>query len=320
MHGDELQCAQLGRLDGGRFGWIAPGAALRPARFDASDVPTVCDSPRFLRRIGLQILRATITTDPAAGPLEPEQTITWGHAAPGVMQVRGKGFVATPGRGGGYLYVEPGSGPRRSPSGELRFADGHRKRFDLAPEVRGARPQQPQSRPIGERTVALRVPDPAGSLPWAMLAARNSRGAICLSAPGRALGDRLGRLDAQLGLFASDVLQETSRCPDPRRPTTKTFPARLSTGLYSGPDVNPDSERTQLRRLDGRTVISGRLHPDVVAVMLRTPRDVRTLIPSRTGHAILAVYDGTFPAGRFTVTSRFRDGRLVTQDVTTGGA
>ena len=318
MGGQRVLCAQLGRLDGVRFGWIAPGGGLRPARFDSNDAPTVCDSRRFLERIGLQILRATITSDPSAGPLSPEQTITWGHTAAGVTRLRADGFVATPARGGAYLHVEPGSGPRTRPTGELRFADGRRRRFDHARGI--LRPRAAGETPVAKLTIAIRVPDPAGGLPWAMLAARGSRGGICLTDPGRALGDRLGHLDTHLGLFQPDPPGRPARCPDPRRPTTQAFPARLSTGLWSGPDVNPAGGRTQLRRLDGRTVISGRVHPDVVAVTLRTPRDVRTLIPARTGHAILAVYDGTFPAGRITATSQFHDGRRVTQNVTTGGA
>ena len=316
--GQRVLCAQLGRLDGARFGWIAPGGAWRPARFDASDAPTVCDSPRFLQRIGLQIQRATMTSDPPAGPLSPGQTITWGHVTAGVTRIRADGFVATPARGGAFLHVEPGSGPRTRPTGELRFADGHRKLFHLARGI--PRPRASGETPVGKLATAIRVPDPAGGLPWAMLAARGSRGGTCLTDPGRVLGDRVGHLDTNLGLFQPDPAGRAPRCPDPRRPTTRTFPARLSTGLWSGPDVNPAGGRTQLRRLDGRTVISGRVHPDVVALTLRTPRDVRTLIPARTGHAILTVYDGTFPGGRITATSQLRDGRRVTQNVTTGGA
>lgn len=43
-------------------------------------------------------------------------------------------------------------------------------------------------------------------------------------------------------------------------------------------------------------------------VTIATPRDVRTLRPSSTGRAILAVYDGTFPAGETVITSTFADG------------
>jgi hypothetical protein len=56
--------------------------------------------------------------------------------------------------------------------------------------------------------------------------------------------------------------------------------------------------------------------PDVVAVTLRTPRDVRTIRP--VGGAFLAVYDGAFYGGTITATARTRDGR--TQTVRRGGA
>lgn len=315
QRGRTLRCAQLGRLDGGRFGWIAPGGSLRPARFASTDVPTVCDSPRFLVRIDLQILRVTLTTDPATGPLAPAQTVTWGHAAPGITRIRTAGTTITV-AGGAFLHVEPGPGPRGPAPGELHFSDGDRKTFDRAPPD----PPRPRDTPDTDLTVAVRAPDPAGGLPWAVLAARSARGETCLSSPDRVLGNRLGSLDARLGLFSGALMADTTRCPEPRRSPTRASPARLDTGLHSGPDVNAASGRTQLRRLDRRTVLSGRVHPDVVAVTLRTPRDVRTLVPSRIGHAILAVYDGAFPAGEITATSRFRDGRRVTQNVTTGGA
>jgi hypothetical protein len=50
----------------------------------------------------------------------------------------------------------------------------------------------------------------------------------------------------------------------------------------------------------------------VVTVTIRTPRDVRTLVPSAK-HAILAVYDGRFPGGKVTATARFKDGHEVTR-------
>ena len=62
-----------------------------------------------------------------------------------------------------------------------------------------------------------------------------------------------------------------------------------------------------------RTVFSDLVHSDVVSVTIRTPRDVRTLVPSAKAHAILAVYDGRFPGGRVTATARMKDGREVTR-------
>jgi hypothetical protein len=46
---------------------------------------------------------------------------------------------------------------------------------------------------------------------------------------------------------------------------------------------------------------------------VRTPRDVRTLVPSPAGHAILAVYDGDFPAGELEITAHLRGGKTWTE-------
>ena len=50
---------------------------------------------------------------------------------------------------------------------------------------------------------------------------------------------------------------------------------------------------------------------DVERVTLRTPRDVRTLVPSAVGHAVLAVFDGDFVDGEFEFTAHLRGGKTV---------
>jgi hypothetical protein len=49
-------------------------------------------------------------------------------------------------------------------------------------------------------------------------------------------------------------------------------------------------------------------HADVVSVTLRTPRDIRTLVPSPHAHVIHAVYAGDFGAGRIVAVAPTRDG------------
>jgi hypothetical protein len=58
----------------------------------------------------------------------------------------------------------------------------------------------------------------------------------------------------------------------------------------------------------GITTINGRAHPDVVSITVATPRDVRTILPSRRAHAFVVVYDGSFPTGEVVLTARFADG------------
>jgi hypothetical protein len=65
--------------------------------------------------------------------------------------------------------------------------------------------------------------------------------------------------------------------------------------------------------LEGRLVYFGTVHPDVTSVTIVTPRDVRTLVPTKDFHAIVAVYDGPFPGGTATATAHFKDGRELTR-------
>ena len=51
---------------------------------------------------------------------------------------------------------------------------------------------------------------------------------------------------------------------------------------------------------------------------LRTPRDVRTLVPSAVGHAILAVYDGDFVDGQLEFVAHLRGGRRWTEKLQLG--
>jgi hypothetical protein len=82
-----------------------------------------------------------------------------------------------------------------------------------------------------------------------------------------------------------------------------------------GDDTSGHVERRVLR---GRTTISGEVDPSVVSVTIRTPRDVRTLVPSQPDHLILAVYDGTFPTGDVTGTAHLNTGRDLTRSVYVG--
>ncbi|HWK28500.1 MAG TPA: hypothetical protein VNS09_18185 [Solirubrobacter sp.] len=93
---------------------------------------------------------------------------------------------------------------------------------------------------------------------------------------------------------------------------TRAYPMRLTTMVSRIPDGDA-AGRIERRTQDGRTAFWGRVHPAVVSVATRTPRDVRTLVPTSRLHAILAVYDGTFPGARVTATARLKDGREVTR-------
>ena len=78
-----------------------------------------------------------------------------------------------------------------------------------------------------------------------------------------------------------------------------------------GQDAFLAQARVERRLLAGRTNVSGQCGADVERVTLRTPRDVRTLVPSATGRAVLAVFDGLFVDGELELTYHLRGGKTV---------
>jgi hypothetical protein len=46
---------------------------------------------------------------------------------------------------------------------------------------------------------------------------------------------------------------------------------------------------------------------------LRSPHDVRTLVPSATGRAVLAVFEGLFVDGELVFAAHLRGGKTVTE-------
>ncbi len=111
------------------------------------------------------------------------------------------------------------------------------------------------------------------------------------------------------------AVSETPPKTYPRTPTP-AYPLRLSAGLWGVEPGDDTTGHVERRVLQGRTTISGQVDPSVVSVTLRTPRDVRTLVPSH--HLILAVYEGTFPTGDVTAIAHLKDGRGVTRSVYVG--
>jgi hypothetical protein len=86
---------------------------------------------------------------------------------------------------------------------------------------------------------------------------------------------------------------------------------RLTYGLWGEEPGDDTTGHIERRVLQGRTTIHGRVDPSVLSVTLRTPRDVRTLVPSQ--HLILAVYEGTFPTGEVVATAHLENGGSVSR-------
>ena len=137
-----------------------------------------------------------------------------------------------------------------------------------------------------------------------------------MSQPGRLLGLHLGVIDPALDTFQPTF--DEIFCGRGKRAPTPAYPMRLSTGVWSKGFGDDSRGRVERRVLQGRTTISGPVDPSVVSVTIRTPRDVRRLVPSQPDHLILAVYEGTFPTGNVTATAHLNTGRDVTRSVYAG--
>jgi hypothetical protein len=305
--GIEVLCFELGRLNGDRFGRIDGTGrfAEQPAGYFAA--ANTCGPKGQPRQFGAAAMRFTTLDLSVAGAPRPLETVTWGVAAASVRAVVPAGEAEIPVRDGLFLEVRPGEGPGGRLNGMLVGSDGGRTPFGHidAPRPKG------EHAVAGTDYPAARAPDPAGGEPWGVMAARGSRGGVCLSQPVRLVGDQVGRVDRALNIFIAGA-SEPPFCPDAKRRPTRAFPMRLDT-LISNVGGEDPRGRIERRVLDSRMVFWGRVHEDVVSVTIRTPRDVRTLVPASAAHAIIAVYDGRFPGGNVTATARMKDGREVTR-------
>ncbi len=126
------------------------------------------------------------------------------------------------------------------------------------------------------------------------------------------VGDRVGTVDYELGILRESDGAFANGCPAPRTRPTRARPLHFgySTGggLGMSRAEDPVPGRIARRTVRGRLVIDGTAHPDVRSITIATPRDVRTIVPSRRARAFLLVYEGGFPTGEITMTARFADG------------
>jgi hypothetical protein len=192
----------------------------------------------------------------------------------------------------------------------LRVGDaaGHTATRDILTSSSGGTCLQPLAR-------TARVADPDGGPPWVAGIGR-------VGPPGRRQGCRfVGRLvDGRVAFLTDDdnrVFYGTGWSTGTATGTRISRAINLQVASpgsmpFGGPPASTPALPAQVvrRTLPGRTVITGVVAPGVTSVTLRTPRDIRTLRPTRD-RLVLAVFDGTFYGGEIVATSRFRDGRTV---------
>jgi hypothetical protein len=305
------RCAQLGRVRGTGLGWLDADRVLRALRL--GDEPSVCTSAA---RPQPQLRVATTLVRVAPGDLRRLRTVVWGLAPPKTSvraTVRGRPFRLSRGPAGSFFAVIDGDLRERDVRVRFRSADGRTTTLPgRPPEVTRRRGSATYYMSTGDTTVETTAPDPAGGLPYGVLIAPAPRGGgWCVSSGlDRIVDGRPGRVDLELGLLTAP-LPSNLGCPQ-NRPTL-TRRQWFGGGYSSGGGLNPrdtDARRGRIERrtLRGSFVVSGVVHPAVTDVTIATPRDVRTLRPSRRARAILAVYDGEFPSGEIVLTARFGDG------------
>ncbi len=296
----DARCYEVGRLQGERFGWIDAHGTFTPSEPGQSS--GTCLTAKQLAKVGAITQRYSTITSSATGSPEPSRTISLVVPAPGVKTVTPPGEPAID-ASKPYLQVVKGELPVTWLRMEIERGDGTTTTTGEFGGYRGERTVP------GTGVVAARAPDPAGGLPWGRIAYTGEKGGTCLGSPGRLVGTHIGFVDEHRGVFFADALGAMANCT--RKPPTRAFPLRLDTLISSG-GLDDRQGAIERRIVSGRIVFSGTVHPDVTSVTITTPRDIRTLVPTKQ-HAIIAVYAGLFPGGKATATAHFDDGHEVTR-------
>jgi hypothetical protein len=305
-------CAQLGRIHDGRFGWLDATGTFRPVAVSLRGAPWTCGS-RTPDLAGHPYFDVVVPiTDPRRSEARVKQIVAWGLAGSGATEVRlrmgATTMNAAHGAHGAFLSIGPAQLRSDEVTGVVSYRGGHRVRIPQATEGLPG----PSRRPM---VLSGSAPDPNGGLPYALLSNDS-----CTGSGSRILDDdRFGSIDYELGTLQELRRSGGSECSSSAMGDAKLFRSYpVIFGYGSGadePGTAPAPGRVARRTQRGTTIFTGRAAPDVVAVTLETPRDVRTLIPGGPAHGIIAVYDGTFPTGAVKVIARFKDGHTKTQTV-----
>jgi len=320
-------CAQLGRLHRGQFGWLDAEGTFRPLRVTSPGTGTWCGSRAADLRRSPQFETLSTITEPSAPAARVKSTLVWGVAGSAARDVTlklGDRTVApAPTAHRAFLAVAGPELDQHRITGSVAYPG----RTVRLPVVRPGAPSvfhgaDPTAKPgTGQPELAARAPDPNGGLPFGLVAGRSADGGWCLGTGGRIVGERVGGVDYRRDTLSELQIGGGSGCS--RGDEAKLFrrvPVLLgySTGGGDLAEEGGDSGgtgRIARRTQPGLMIYNGRVAPDVVSVTLETPRDVRTLIPGGPAHAILAVYDGSFPTGQVRVIARFRDGHTKVQTI-----
>jgi hypothetical protein len=304
------RCVQLGRLRGATFGWIFGDGQFRKAGIEYPLLQ--CTALKRQRSVG-QLVSILAPGDPSAPvvaasvawgylPGASEATITGSGAADGAAKVTAGAFLRVGGPGASRDAASVSGGGRKVSFGPRGLPSAITKRITFPTLI------------AGTETTEAPAPDPAGGPHWGMSVAQTVEGVPCSGGPARVVGDQGGGVDLRLGLFTEVSLIGQSCRPLQTKPSAAR-PCDIGSGFGSaeeleGVDGFLEQARVQRRLLAGRTSMYAQCSADVERVTLRTPRDVRTLVPSAAGHTVLAVYDGEFVGGQMEFIAHLRGGKV----------
>ena len=295
------RCVELGRVLNGRFGWVYGDRRFRP--FEPGDVFELQQCTSRRRPEAVQQMDATLAFPSPSEP-RPARGAVWGLAPPGARAARFKGRRLDL-HGGAFLTLtRPGA---TGTDVRYRLRGGSTERGTLDPS--GGMPGLGGSVP-GTARIEARVPDPAGGPGWGVPVADHPAGGVCVGAAGQVVGDEVGHVDPDLALFDASGPVECrppGDGPTPGRPVWPSY-GWGDDAVGRGPDPLLSRARIERRVLTGRFSLQAECDPSVDRVTIRSPRDIRTLVPSKRGHVVFALYDDMFPAGQIVITAHLRGG------------
>ncbi|HEV3047522.1 MAG TPA: hypothetical protein VGY13_09195 [Solirubrobacteraceae bacterium] len=314
-------CIQVGVREGGRLVQELPGGASKPLRVGGEGTDAQvggCNGIAELARRGPVVQVQSYTEHPEAGEPQPTRTVVAGTLPPGASDPlligAGRPRPLRSDANHAFLAVLPG-----------RYWDAP-LRVSVVRDGRRHTPSAASTLPLPRRLLEpqARTPNPDGGAPWGVAA--SPKGTVSY---GRVIDGQLGYVSEREGFlnFGSTGFGGPGACligsnahvchvlPRGHRQAVEfNVQSDSEAGLF-GPAPPLSRAQIERRTLPGLTLITGRADPQVAAITLITPRDVRTLRPAGPEHVFIVAYDGQFFGGRISARILLRDGRTLTEPV-----
>jgi hypothetical protein len=314
-----MLCIQVGERKDGKLVEELPGGATKPVLLGGEGDAQVggCNGVAELARRGPVVQVQSYTNDPEADEPQPTRTVVGGTLPPGasdpLLLGAGRPRPLHSDANHAFLVVLPG-----------RYWDAS-LRVSVVRDGRRHTPSAASTLPLPRALLEpqARTPDPDGGAPWGVAA--SPKGTVSY---GRVIDGQLGYISEREGFlnFGDTGFGGPGACligaharichllGGHRQAVEFNVQSNSEAGLFA-PAPPLSHAQIERRTLPGETIITGRADPQVAAITLITPRDVRTLRPAGPEHVFIVVYDGQFFRGRISARILLRDGRTLTEPV-----